>query len=166
MISRKLSLLIINCIKYLPFNSVMKLRNFLYKFALNEMGVNCNICDGVTISRPQNIYLGNRVSIHEYTLIGGSGDIKIGNYVAIGSNCSIISENHNFNDKQIKIKDQGVTPQPIVIGENVWLGCKVIILGNVTIGHGAVIGAGSVVTRSVPENAIVVGNPARVIRQR
>jgi acetyltransferase-like isoleucine patch superfamily enzyme len=156
----------IDCIKYMPFNSAMKLRNFCYRFVLNEMGENCNICDGVSILYTGNVSIGNRVSIHEYTLIGGRGKIKIGNNVAIAHDCSIVSESHNFSDMDILIKDQGLTTEPIFIGNDVWLGCKVVVLGNVTIGNGSVIGAGSVVTKNIPENTIAVGNPCRVIRFR
>ena len=64
------------------------------------------------------------------------------------------------------IKNQGVTSQPIVIGDNVWLGCRVTVLGNITIGSGTIVGAGSVVTKSIPENVIAAGNPCKVIRVR
>ena len=170
-IKRKLASIIIDLIKYLSFtyNStipVMKLRNFFYKFVLKEMGENCNICDAVTIREPGNISLGDRVSIHEYCFLGGSGEIKIGNNVAIGHGCSMISETHNFSDTDILIKNQGVTAQQIVIGDNVWLGCKITVLGNITIGSGAIVGAGSVVTKGIPENVIAAGNPCKVIRVR
>ena len=130
------------------------------------MGENCNICDGVSILNSANISLGDRVSIHENTTIGGKGKITIGNHVAIAHNCSIISESHIFSDNDILIKDQGLTTEPIFIGNNVWLGCKVAVLGNVRIGNGCVIGAGSVVTKDIPENTVAVGNPCRVIRYR
>ena len=165
-ISRRISSIIIDCIKYIPFNSAMKLRNFCYRFALKEMGENCNICDGVTIVRPENISLGDRVSIHEYCVIGGIGEINIGNNVAVAHSCSIISETHNFSETDILIKNQGITAQPIVIEDNVWLGCKITVLGNITIGSGTILGAGSVVTKSIPENVIAVGNPCEVIQVR
>lgn len=130
------------------------------------MGKDCNICDGVTVIKPGNISLGDQVSIHEYCVIGGSGEVKIVNNVAIAHACSMISETHNFSDTDILIKNQGLTAQPIIIEDNVWLGCKITVLGNITIGSGTIVGAGSFVTKSIPENVIAAGNPCKVIRVR
>jgi len=130
------------------------------------MGKNCNISDGVTIFTPWNVSIGDRVSINVSCYIGGEGDITIGNFVAIAHNCSIISETHIFTDTTIPIKEQGTMGQPISIGNDVWLGSKVTILGNVNIGDGAIIGANSLVTKDIPENVIAVGVPCKVIRFR
>ena len=78
----------------------------------------------------------------------------------------MISETHNFSNTEILIKNQGVKAQQIVIGDNVWLGCKITVLGNITIGSGTIVGAGSVVTKSIPENVLAAGNPCKVIRVR
>ena len=169
-IKRKFACLVIDLIKYVTFRiksiSVIKLRNFCYKFVLKEMGKGCNICDAVTFKDPEKISLGERVSIHEYCFLGGCGEIKIGNNVAIAHGCSTISEKHNFSDTDILIKNQGVTAQPIVIGDNVWFGCKVTILGNMRIGNGTIVGAGSIVTKSLPDNVIAAGNPCKIIKVR
>lgn len=157
-----LILFFISIIKYSPHGISMLARNLLYSFVLKSMGSRCNICDGITILEPYLLSLGKRVSIHEYTLIGGGGEVKIGDYVAIGSHCSIISGTHNFSRRDIPIKEQGTTPDHIIIGNNVWIGTHVAILGGVKIGDGAVIGAGSVVTKDIPENSIAVGVPCRV----
>ena len=165
-ICKGLVFLILQLVKYLPFQVTMKIRNYLYKYVLKSMGKNCNISDAVTIYNPQNVSIGNRVSINVGCYIGGEGEITIGNYVAIAHNCSIISETHNFSDTSIPIKKQGMTAQPISIGDNVWLGGKVSIMGNTIIGDGAIIGTNSVVTKDIPENAIAVGVPCKVIRFR
>jgi acetyltransferase-like isoleucine patch superfamily enzyme len=78
----------------------------------------------------------------------------------------VFSENHNFSDLTINIKDQGVKRQAVNIGNNCWLGAGSTILAGVVIGNGCVIAAGSVVTKSIPENSIVAGVPAKIIKSR
>jgi len=159
-------LFILGTIKYLPFYSAMKIRNICYRAVLKKMGGGTNICDAVTIANPSRVSIGKRCSIHEYSYFAGEGEIVIGDYVSIANNCTIISESHNFSDKNIPIKMQGLSPQPVAIGNDVWIGSKVTILGNVKIGDSAVIGAGSVVTKDIPEYAVAVGVPCEVIRYR
>jgi acetyltransferase-like isoleucine patch superfamily enzyme len=162
----KIFSIILGLIKYMPFVSAMRLRGFCYRFVLKKAGRHINICDGVTMVNPAGISIGNNVSIHEYTGIGGIGEVVIGDYVAIASHCRIVSDKHNFSDKNLLIKKQGATAQRVVIGNNVWIGSHVTVLGDVTIGEGAVIGAGSVVTKDIPPNAVAFGVPCRVVRFR
>ncbi|GFE69606.1 DapH/DapD/GlmU-related protein [Chroococcus sp. FPU101] len=92
--------------------------------------------------------------------------IQIGCSVQIGSNCAFYSYNHGIAPDKL-IKEQPlITKGGITIEDDVWLGYGVIVLDGVHIGKGAVIGAGSVVTHSIPENAIAVGVPARVVKMR
>lgn len=165
-LKRQMILFILGAIKYLPFYSIMKLRNICYRAILKKMGKGSNISDAVTIANPSNVSIGNRCSIHEYSYFAGEGEISIGNFVAIANNCTIISESHNFTDRNVPIKLQGLSPQPVIIGNDVWIGSKVTILGNVQIGDGAIIGAGSVVTKDIPEYAVAVGVPCNVIKYR
>lgn len=96
-----------------------------------------------------------------------SGETIIGNDVMMGPNVSIYTANHAFDSTDIPMNKQGFYPeQPVVIGDDVWIGGGAIILSNVHIGKGAIIGAGAVVTKDVPEYAIVGGNPAKVIKYR
>jgi acetyltransferase-like isoleucine patch superfamily enzyme len=99
-------------------------------------------------------------------VMGAGGGILIGNHVRIGQCVNIHSENHNFSDATRLIKDQGVRYEGVLVEDDVWIGSKATILDGVTLGQGAVIGAGAVVTRSVPAYAIAAGVPARVIGQR
>ena len=77
------------------------------------------------------------------------------------------SRNHAFDRCDVPMREQGYGPEKtIIIGDDVWIGGHVIILPGVNIGNGAIVGAGAVVTRDVPEYAVVGGNPAKVIRFR
>lgn len=95
------------------------------------------------------------------------GVVKIGNDVMMGPDVIIQSQNHIFNNRLLPMRLQGASEdKPVVIGDDVWIGARAIILPGVHIGSGAIVGAGAVVTKDVPEFAIVAGNPARVIKQR
>lgn len=95
------------------------------------------------------------------------GKIVMGNDVMIGTECLIYTQNHAFENTEISMRLQGPQAEkPVVIGNDVWIGGRVIILPGVHIGNGAIIGAVSVVTKDVPDYAIVGGNPAKIIRTR
>jgi acetyltransferase-like isoleucine patch superfamily enzyme len=99
-------------------------------------------------------------------LVAGKASILIGKRVEIAPGCALYPFNHGFSLNK-RIREQPLVSRgDIVIGDDVWLGFGVIILDGVHIGEGAVIGAGSVVTHDIPENAVAVGNPARVVKMR
>lgn len=110
--------------------------------------------------------MGDHSSIGPYGFVGCSGSIKIGKNVMIGPRVSLFAENHNFKNKDIDIKYQGVNNQGIVIEDNCWIGSGVIILDGVTIGKGSVIGTGTLVAKSIPPNSIVYDKRDKVIRER
>ncbi|MCP4420631.1 MAG: acyltransferase [Chloroflexi bacterium] len=94
------------------------------------------------------------------------GSIRIGRRVEIAPNCSFYPYNHGVHPGEIIRTQPFETKGDIVIGDDAWLGVGVIVLDNVKIGKGAVIGAGSIVTRDVPDNAIAMGAPAKVVKMR
>lgn len=92
---------------------------------------------------------------------------KCGDNVMMAPDCIIYVRNHESSRLDIPMCEQGSTEErPVVIGNDVWIGGRVIILPGVKIGDGAIIGAGSVVTKDVSEYDVVAGNPARVIKDR
>lgn len=112
------------------------------------------------------IVIGKNVGINLYCVIYGMGGVTIGDNVMIATSCVIISANHNFGRIDIPMNLQGVTCEGIAIGNDVWLGARVSVLDGVEIGEGSVIGAGSVVSKSIPPYSVAVGVPARVIQHR
>jgi maltose O-acetyltransferase len=111
----------------------------------------------------QNTYIADHVYINSLCYIIDNNEVHIGHHVMMGPAVQIYTAAH---DLQAEARNQGwEVAKPIVIEDNVWIGGSAILLPGVRIGRNAVVGAGSVVSRSVPENAIVAGNPARVIRE-
>lgn len=92
--------------------------------------------------------------------------VEIGDNTSIAANCYIIDSNHGIEKGKLIREQKSAVKGPVVIGEDVWLGAGVKVLSGVHIGNGAVIGAGAVVNSDIPENAVAVGVPARVIRYR
>lgn len=108
----------------------------------------------------KNITVGKEVFINSCCHFQDQGGIVIGDNVLIGHNVTLATLNHDENPE----RRQSIHPAPIEIGKNVWIGSNVTILQGIKIGDGAIVGAGSVVTRDVPANCIVAGNPARMLR--
>lgn len=140
-----------------------KLRAFCGKLMLSHCGSNVNIEKGAQFS--YDISLGDNSGIGVNALI--SSCVTIGNDVMMGPDCIILTANHCMERNGIPMRCQGHEEfRPVVIGNDVWIGARVIILPGVHVGDGAVIGAGSVVTKDVEPYSIVGGNPAKLIRMR
>jgi acetyltransferase-like isoleucine patch superfamily enzyme len=112
------------------------------------------------------IWVGKQCFFGEYTCIRGQGGVRIGDGVYTGTQVQIAAVNHVFSDPERFIKDQGITAEGITIEDDVWLGSNAVVVDGVTIGKGSVIGAGAVVTRSLPPYSIAVGVPAKVVKDR
>lgn len=142
------------------------LRYFVYKWLFRRMGRNVTILEGAYLSNVSGIEVGDNTSIGFGAIMDGTAPIRIGRWVRMGPRVVMITTKHNFERRDVPIKEQGNSSGPISIGDDVWLGAAVMIMPNVTIETGAVIGAGSIVTKDIPEYAIAVGNPARVVKMR
>ncbi|GAA0841517.1 sugar O-acetyltransferase [Marinobacter szutsaonensis] len=115
----------------------------------------------------ENISIGDNVHIGPRAMFDGAGGIKIEEGCIFAPEIKIYSRTHNFDQNlQALPYDNVMLVAPVNIGRYTWVGANVIILPGVTIGEGSIIGAGSVVSRSVPAYAVAVGNPARVVKFR
>jgi len=112
------------------------------------------------------IKIGDRTSIGEQCVLYGHGDISIGSNVILGPCVTLSASMHIYSSQAVPIRFQGETALGIIIEDDVWVGTRAVVLDGVTIHCGAVIGAGAVVTRDVPANAVVVGVPARILKFR
>lgn len=108
----------------------------------------------------KNITLGRRIFINAGCKFQDQGGVVIGDDCLIGHNTVLATLNHDLDPR----RRADLHPAPIVIGRNVWIGANVTVLAGVSIGDNAVVAAASVVTKDVPENTVVVGSPARVVR--
>ena len=109
--------------------------------------------------------LGKNISFNGMS-IRGCGNVIIGDNFHSGLECMMITQNHNYDTGTAIPYDEAYVCKDITIEENVWLGHRVIILGGVTIGEGAIIQAGSVVVKDIPKYAIAGGHPAKVFKYR
>ncbi|MFV7770800.1 acyltransferase [Shewanella marisflavi] len=139
------------------------IRQCVAKILCIECGQNTNIGKNIKVDW-RYISIGSNSGIGDFSKIEGA---IIGDNVLMGQYCSIYRRNHNFRKKDILIMNQGYSADHLVsIGNDVWIGDRVIILPGITIGDGAVIGAGSVVTKNVPKYKVFVGSPAKEVSQR
>jgi acetyltransferase-like isoleucine patch superfamily enzyme len=112
----------------------------------------------------KGLKMGNNSAIGDYTQFGAAGGIEIGNDVIMGSYISFHSENHNYSDNSKLIREQGVTSKGIKIGNNVWVGAKVTFLDGCEVGNNSVVAAGAVVNGVYPDNSIIGGVPAKILK--
>lgn len=128
------------------------------------IGDNCHICTGAIInsgSRGSKIELEESISVGHYSVFFGNGGLKIGKFTRIAPHVQIMAHNHILDKPDEYIKKQGISEMGIEIEEDVWLGGDVKVLDGVTIGKGAVIGAGGVVTKDIEPYSINVGVPVK-----
>ncbi len=112
----------------------------------------------------KGLKIGNNSSTGAFTQFGAAGGIEIGSDVIMGSFISFHSENHNFNDTSKLIRVQGVTSKGIKLGNNIWIGAKVTFLDGCIVGNNSVVAAGAVVNGIYPDNSIIGGVPAKILK--
>lgn len=140
-----------------------KLRALCASLIMHSTGSNINIEKNAVYSRKCSI--GSDSGIGVNCVI--NGECYIGNDVMMGPNCIVYTVNHEYSSLDFPMNRQGETVEkPVIIGNDVWIGSNVIILPGVKIGNHSIIGAGCVVTKDVPEYAIVCGNPGKIKKYR
>ncbi len=148
---------------YRPYSlGFPRVRSFLVRQFLVNCGRNIRVKYNADIS--PKISVGDNSELGQNSLI--HANVSIGSDVIMGPDVKIYSRNHKFDDLTRPIREQGKQSNPVMIGNDVWIGANVIILPGVSIGDHAVIGAGSIVTKDVPQSSVVGGNPAKVIKTR
>ena len=141
-----------------------KLRAFLAKRLFSKCGKNVIIEHGAYFGGGRDIEIGDNSAIGINARI--SGPLSIGRDVMMGPNVSIYTQNHETENIYKPMRLQTAPKKKVTIGDDCWIGANSIILPGVTIGSGSIVGAGAIVTRSVPPLSVVGGNPARIIKTR
>ena len=138
-------------------------------FSLRCMGCKCAknafIGTNITFVRPDRLTIGNNTSIHEGCYIDASGTVIIGSNVSIAHGVSIVSFNHSYSDQNTPIKEQPLIYEPIVIENNVWIGCKVTLLAGTTIKSRTVVAANAVCNKIYEKGIIIGGLPGKKIKK-
>ncbi len=140
-----------------------KARYYTVKGFIKYTGKNIDIQRKVKLT--SKLSIDDESGIGEDSVIGGP--LFIGKNVMIGSELKVLTRNHCTSRTDIPMQHQGFTEtKAVYIGDDVWIGHRVIILPGVHIGNGCIIGAGAVVTKDIPDYAVAVGVPARIIKYR
>ena len=142
--------------------SVFGTGNRIINAANVRIGRDCLFQDSIYIRAGVHgrVEIGDRVAINSFVQIYGHGGVSIGDETQLGSGTIVTTTGHDYADEKLE-----ASFTPIVIGRRVWVGAHVTIIGGVTIGDSAVIGAGAVVIRDIPPHTLAVGVPARVVRR-
>ena len=150
----------------------MERRQALLHDILGSMGKGVHVDIDFHCEYGKHIFIGDKVIINMNCTFVDNNRIDIGSNVLIASNVQIYTATHSIRVNERMVQDWSEGQEicrtyalPVKIEDGVWIGGGVIILPGVTIGRNSVIGAGSVVTRSIPESCVAVGNPCRVIKQ-
>ena len=130
---------------------------------LKACGKNCSVQWPIQVTGRSQVELGDDVSIASYVHMWGEGGIKIGNRVMIASHTAIASLTHDYSQHDMF---NTIVKGKVTIDDDVWIGAHTVIVPGVTIGKGAVIGAGSIVTKDVEPFSIVAGSPAKLLKYR
>ncbi len=152
--------------RYIPGFEGFALRYVFYKFLCKKIEPFPFIFPGAYIQHCYGIEVGRNLNVNRGVHIYGRGGIKIGDYVLIGPNVVITSSQHNYSIKGVPILFQGHEKDPVVIGNDVWIGANAVILPGVTIADGTIIGAGAVVTSDTEPYSIIGGVPGTKIGER
>ena len=142
------------------YHTLKQVRKLFSKLTASKIDESCVLFPPFYTEFGKNLKLGKNVFINACCRFQDNGGIEIGDYTMIGQGTTIVTLNHDLNPKT----RHNASPKPVKIGKNVWIGASCTILPGISIGDNAVIGAGSVVVKNIPQNTVAVGNPAKVIK--
>lgn len=149
----------------IPTDIRSKLYTSFLRPMLGRLGTNSYIYHSVYIEHPEHIFIGNNTLVPRGTDMKGMGKIVIGNNVLLGPSISFYTNRHEFKNTSVALTKQKSTQGEIHIGNDSWIGGRVVILPNISIGNHCVVGAGAVVTKNIPDRSVAVGNPAKIIKR-
>lgn len=150
--------------KHLPTKIGIGVRFLFLQRLARQCGDCVAIFEGVHLYNLATASFGTNISIHPLCYIDATGGLTIGSDVSIAHNVTIMTTEHTFSDADLNTRDAPASAHPVVIGNDVWIGAGVRILAGVEIGDHVVVGAGAVVTKSIPSYSLVAGVPARKLK--
>ena len=159
--------------KYLPATNnglliskfIRNVRSLCARLCFDKCGKNINVEKGVDFGNGNGIEIGNNSGLGVNCSV--RGPLFMGDNIMMGPDVIIMTSSHKFDNVSVPMNQQGASPkQKVTICDDVWIGTRVIILPGIKIGQGSIIGAGAVVTKDVPDYAIVGGVPATIIKYR
>lgn len=165
--SDRLFFIVQGFLKYNAFDFGMTLRRIFYRPFFKSFGKNIQIRDGVTIKYPSEMEWGNNLKIGQQCFFVGKGGLSIGDNTMIGAGTKIITSNHNFEDTELPMTQQGLSFKPVRIEDDIWFGFDVKVFGGSVIRKGSIVGTNTVVNNKEFEPySIIAGTPAQLIRKR
>ena len=150
--------------KFISYHNIMK-NDRLFR-RLKKIGYNVKISQPAIMGPLERISIGNNVYIGPDSFISAEGGLTIGSNCSISGGLLIYTWNHDYIKSNLLPFNKEKILKPVIIKDNVWIGSRVTIIPGVVIGEGAIIGMGSVITKDVPDLAIVGGNPAVILKYR
>ncbi len=156
--------------RYLPQSTnpttkwVRGVRFRLCRHLFDYCGKNVNVEKGVYFGKGNNITIGSGSGLGVNSVV--HGPLYIGENVMMGPDVIILTQSHKFDKTDIPMNQQGFEIRKVTIEDDVWIGTRVVIMPGIKIGRGVIIGAGAIVTKDVPDYAVIGGVPARIIRFR
>lgn len=158
---------LLGCVLALPrFRVCNALKSGVLRVLGAKVGSRVVYYPGVRLGPAHGLVLGDDVDLAWGVIITSGGKVQIGSRTLVGYGTMILSTNHRIPERMGSIFGAGHQKRQVVIGSDVWIGGGCVILPGVSVGDGAVVAAGSVVTKSVPDGAVVGGVPAQIIRMR
>jgi len=162
---RSLCEIALDFFRHIPTKLGIAIRYMFVARLARSCGDNVAIFEGVHLFRIGNMQIGDNVSIHQMCYIDAAGGLKIGSDVAIAHATTIMTTDHDYSNPLVTTRDAECFLAPVEIEDDVWVGAGVRILSGITIRAHSVIAAGAVVTKDVSGNSLMVGVPARRVRE-